>query len=222
MPPNFDYKSVIIAYRQAREKYFQRRYYVIAAAALLIFIVGGFILIRHWNLQPKNMVKAVAPQPTPMPTAIDPNFITQVNECFIPTATVYGYTLRISSGFRSLAEQEQLYAQGRTINGHIVTEAMASKSIHNYGFAIDVVDRWREYNIDWAKLGKIGSYCGLEQGPDGDYPHFEHRAGLTTADFASGLRPPPLMLPCPTMDERAKANQPLTLKDLQSCGAPKF
>ncbi|MBU6447877.1 M15 family metallopeptidase, partial [Patescibacteria group bacterium] len=143
-------------------------------------------------------------------------------ECFIPTAAVYGYDLRITSGFRSLSEQTQIYDQGRTIDGHIISEASAGKSIHNYGFAVDVADRERAYDINWIKLGKIGAYCGLEQGPEGDYPHFEHRGGLTTADFAAGLRPSPLSLPCPIMDVRAKANQSLTRTDLNNCGAPNF
>ncbi|MBU1102062.1 M15 family metallopeptidase, partial [Patescibacteria group bacterium] len=151
-----------------------------------------------------------------------PNFLSQVDECFIPTAAVYGYTLRISSGFRTVAEQDQLYKQGRTVDGHIVTEAPGGKSIHNFGFAVDVVDRWREYDIDWEKLAKIGTYCGLEPSEEGDISHFENRDGLTTADFVAGRRPAALALPCAVMAERAKANQSLTLKDLQNCGASKF
>ena len=160
--------------------------------------------------------------PPPVPTAMDPNFLKQVDECFLPTAAVYGYTLRITAGFRSMADQTALYQEGRTIDGHIITEAPAGKSIHNYGFAVDVVDRYKGYDIDWQKLIKIGAYCGLESGGEGDLPHFEERAGLTTADFAAGMRPPQLGLPCAIMDERAKANQPLTLDDLKSCNAPEF
>ena len=158
----------------------------------------------------------------PIPTEINPNFIKQVNECFLPVAAVYGYSLRITADFRSMADQTALYQEGRTINGHIITEAQAGKSIHNYGYAVDVVDRYRGYNINWTKLVKIGAYCGLESGGDGDLPHFEERAGLTTADFAAGKRPPALTLPCQIMDDRAKANEPLTLKDLETCGTPKF
>ena len=206
-------------YRQDREKYFQRRYIFYFAGALLLCLTGGLVFLVHRHPQPKNIVKAAAAMSIPLPTAIDSNFITQVNECFIPVAAVYGYDLRITSGFRSLAEQNAIYDSGRTVNGHIVTWAEPGKSLHNYGFAVDVVDRLRGYDIDFDKLAKIGAYCGLEQV---DPPHFEHRAGLSTADFEAGKRPPPLVLPCPIMDERYKANQPLTLKDLQSCGAPKF
>jgi peptidoglycan L-alanyl-D-glutamate endopeptidase CwlK len=135
---------------------------------------------------------------------------------------VYGYTLRVTSGFRDANEQEELYMQGRTINGHIVTEAPAGKSIHNYGYAVDVVDRVNGFEIDWDKLGRIGAYCGLEQGPEGDQPHFEHRAGLSTDQFLAGARPPDLTLPCPAMNQRYDSNEALTQSDLQTCGAPNF
>jgi hypothetical protein len=194
----------------------------ILITAMLAASVGGFLLPLQMSLLDKDLsaeISAILKGFVPMPTAIDSNFLNQVNECFIPTAAVYGYTLRITSGFRSIAEQDQLFEQGRTIDGHIVSWALARKSLHNYGFAVDVVDRWRGYDIDWKKLGKIGAFCGLEQVDDS---HFEHRSGLTTAQFEAGIRPSLLTLPCALMDERAKANQPLTLKDLKDCGAPKF
>lgn len=221
--PDFK-KFAIEAFQKLRGRYSGRRYYLPAAAVLLIcLITGSFFIISHILLKRQNNISQPAkPKPVPMPTAIDPNFSKQVDECFIPTAAIYGYTLRITSGWRSLTEQQQIYDQGRTINGHIVTEAPPSKSIHNYGFAVDVVDRWRAYDINWTKLGAIAAYCGLEQGPDGDSEHFEHRDGLTTDDFFAGLRPQPLTLPCAIMDERAKADKSLTLKDLRSCSAPDF
>jgi hypothetical protein len=196
------------------------------------FLIGIFFLVliagTTWFLKAQNKNYtgpgefAAASIIFPLPSDINSNFSNQVHQCFIPTAGVYGYTLRISSGFRSLDEQDDLYNQGRTINGHIVTEAMAGKSIHNYGFAVDVVDRFRGFDIDWEKLGRIGAYCGLEQGDDGDLPHFEHRAGLTTDQFRQGLRPPHLTLPCEIMSTRFASNEPLTLSDLKNCHAPQF
>ena len=56
----------------------------------------------------------------------------------------------------------------------------------------------------------------------GDWPHFEHRGGLTIEDFESGLRPATLILPCLAMEDRAAAGQPLTGQDLKDCGAPEF
>jgi len=157
----------------------------------------------------------------PMPKEADPNFMSQVNECFIPVATAYGYTLRITSDFRTIKEQNEIYQQGRTVNGHIITEAPGGKSIHNFGLAIDIVDRWHEYDINWIRLDKIAKYCGLEHDME-DLPHFEYRNGLTTEELRAGKHPELLILPCTIMHERAQAEKALTLKDLENCGAPKF
>jgi|GEM_PF-3523573 len=157
--------------------------------------------------------------PADIPTQIDENFLTQINACFIPAAAVYGYALRVTSEFRSKEEQDWLYSKGRTEDGHIVTWAPPGKSLHNYGFAVDVVDRWKGYQINWKRLGKIASFCRLEQVDDA---HFENRGGLTTAQFEQGMKPMPLELPCAIMEEKAKANEPLALEDLKNCGAPGF
>ncbi len=57
--------------------------------------------------------------------------------------------VRITQALRSFKEQDDLFALGRTkVNpngkttkkplGHIVTNARAGKSVHNYGFAVDI------------------------------------------------------------------------------------
>ena len=186
---------------------------VVTIASCLILLVGSFFLARR-----AVYTIGVAP----LPAGLDPNFINQVNKCFIPTAAVYGYTLRIVSGFRSMAQQQQIYDEGRLEDGEVVSEAPPGHSLHNYGFAVDVVDRWKGYKLDWPQLIAIGNYCGLGNGGVGDYPHFEYRGGLTTDEFAAGMRPKPLTLPCTVMAVRAKADQPLSLADLKSCSAPNF
>jgi len=50
-----------------------------------------------------------------------------------------GTHLLVVSGLRTAAEQNALYAQGRTTPGHIVTKARAGHSMHNYGLAVDIV-----------------------------------------------------------------------------------
>ncbi len=161
-------------------------------------------------------------QPTPLPTEMNPNFLSQVNNCFLPVAAVYGYALRVTDGFRSIADQTKMYYQGRTINGHIVTEAEPGHSLHNYGYAVDVVDRYKGYKINWTRLVKIAQFCSLESGGVGDLPHFEERGGLKTDQFVAGMRPPLLTLPCGIMENRTATSSRLTLKDLNACGAPKF
>jgi peptidoglycan LD-endopeptidase CwlK len=51
-----------------------------------------------------------------------------------------GTYLLVVSGLRTAAQQNALYAQGRNGNpGHVVTNARAGFSMHNYGLAVDVV-----------------------------------------------------------------------------------
>ena len=185
-------------------------------------IISAGILFSHHGQISDGFAAIISPavqEAILVPIDIDQNFLDQVNECFIPTAAVYGYSLRVVSDFRSAAEQEQLYNQGRVENGHIVSWAEPGKSLHNYGYAVDVVDRWKGYDVDWKKIEKIGTFCSIEQVDD---PHFEYRAGLTTADFADGKRPPLLQLPCEIMRSRAEAGEPLTIEDLINCNAPNF
>lgn len=50
-----------------------------------------------------------------------------------------GTFLLVVSGLRTAAQQDALYVQGRTAPGHVVTNAKAGQSMHNYGLAVDVV-----------------------------------------------------------------------------------
>ncbi len=202
------------------------RRYLIAAAVFLTCCLAGALF---WDIRPDKASVIPAPTdpppaaPVPLPSAMNGNFETQISACFIPVAAVYGYELRITSGFRTVEEQDQVYQQGRTVNGHIVTEAPGGKSIHNYGFAVDVVDRSRGYEINWLRLRGIARFCGVEENDEvGDWPHFEHRGALEIEAFEAGARPPTLILPCGLMADRAAAGQPLTLQDLKECGAPEF
>lgn len=97
--------------------------------------------------------------------------------------------IEITEGFRTLKRQADLYAQGRTAPGIIVTDARAGTSNHNYGVAFDicfVVDGKRVYKGPWKTVGAIGKSVGLSWGGDWkkpDQPHFEYLAGYQTTDF---------------------------------------
>ena len=95
-----------------------------------------------------------------------------------------GLIVKLGECFRSVAEQDNLYAQGRTKKGNIVTYAKGSSysSMHQWGVAFDVIrnDGKGAYydNDDWfKKVGKIGKALGLEWGGDWtspmDKPHFQ-------------------------------------------------
>jgi hypothetical protein len=50
-----------------------------------------------------------------------------------------GLQILVYCGFRSDADQNTLYRQGRSSKGNIVTNAQGGQSFHNYGRAIDFV-----------------------------------------------------------------------------------
>jgi peptidoglycan LD-endopeptidase CwlK len=57
---------------------------------------------------------------------------------FLQLCKKSGKDVRIISGTRTYAEQDVLYAQGRTTPGNIVTHAKGGESNHNFGIAWDI------------------------------------------------------------------------------------
>jgi len=104
-----------------------------------------------------------------------------------------GFPIIITETYRSFQRQNELYAQGRTKPGQIVTNAKAGESFHNYGVAFDCVFKKEGYNAtekQWEILGKEGEKLGLEWGGRWvsfkDRPHFQVTLGYTLADFKTG------------------------------------
>ncbi|MEK5008597.1 M15 family metallopeptidase [Bacillus sp. FSL K6-3312] len=111
-----------------------------------------------------------------------------------------GIYVQITSGYRSFAEQNKLYAQGRTAPGKIVTNGKGGQSNHNYGLAIDYVllsadgkkALWT-VNEKWRRVAQIGKSLGFSWGGDWksfkDYPHLEMMGSLTLTQLQAGKRP---------------------------------
>jgi len=111
-----------------------------------------------------------------------------------------GVRLRFSQGLRTIAEQNDLYAQGRTAPGNIVTNAKGGSSYHNYGLAFDIVllyDKdgngtfetasWDNKDPNWIAVTRYFKSQGWAWGGDfksfKDYPHFEKTFGYSTKDL---------------------------------------
>lgn len=90
------------------------------------------------------------------------------------------------SGMRTVAEQDALFAQGRTAPGKVVTNARGGQSYHNFGIAVDFcLDKDTErkgLQPDWdaqayTVLGEEAVKLGLEWGGNfrslKDYPHVQ-------------------------------------------------
>jgi peptidoglycan LD-endopeptidase CwlK len=119
-----------------------------------------------------------------------------------------GVNIVITQGLRTIAEQDALYAQGRTKSGNIVTNAKGGHSYHNYGLAVDFAlllpngssvswDMNRDDNknliTDWQEVVKEAKALGFEWGGDWtsfkDYPHFQMVFGLTLTQLRAGCKP---------------------------------
>ncbi len=111
-----------------------------------------------------------------------------------------GINAQISEGYRSNARQNQLYAQGRTRSGNVVTNARAGQSWHNHRVAVDFFLTnndgskavWN-VNADWRRVVAIAKGLGFEAGLDWtsfvDAPHLQMTGGLSLSDLQAGKRP---------------------------------
>ena len=108
--------------------------------------------------------------------------------------------IRITQGIRSYLYQDELYAQGRTKPGAIVTKAKGGESRHNFGVAIDICLLTQNpsdtYNLDidtnnvgisdWYQVVQIAKDLGFEWGGDWkkkDLPHFQLTFGLSRQEM---------------------------------------
>ena len=105
------------------------------------------------------------------------------------------------SGTRGKEEQNALYAKGRTAPGDKVTNARYGYSNHNFGIALDFgVFAGRKYldssDPGWAAgvhraVAGVADQYGIEWGGDWktfkDYPHFEIKTKLSTAEKRARL-----------------------------------
>jgi peptidoglycan LD-endopeptidase CwlK len=98
----------------------------------------------------------------------------------------------ITETLRSFQRSDELYAQGRTKPGAIVSNSKGGQSYHNYGLAIDFVleiDGKQSWKVDenWMKVVEIFKAHGWDWGGDfksiKDYPHFEMRLGYNWRDL---------------------------------------
>ena len=108
-----------------------------------------------------------------------PAFVAAVTRA-IDKLEAQGIIVRITAGLRTYAEQDTLYAQGRTASGAVCTNARGGYSNHNFGLAVDCVpglpgsDPWQpDWNVSsptYKAMVQAMKDEGLEWG--GDWVHF--------------------------------------------------
>lgn len=94
-----------------------------------------------------------------------------------------GLDVLVYCTLRSDAEQDELYAQGRTKPGRIVTYAKAGQSAHNYGLALDFVPLingkpdWRAGSDAYIHAIQLAQARGMESAAMWkkfkEYPHLQ-------------------------------------------------
>lgn len=108
-----------------------------------------------------------------------------------PLFTAMGASVFLTQTYRPCDEQNLDYAQGRTLPGHIITNARGGQSAHNcsengvanskaFDFCVKKADGscdWNPQDELWQRAIAIGKSLGLVSGRDfhsiKDYPHFE-------------------------------------------------
>lgn len=98
--------------------------------------------------------------------SLHPAFRTKAEE-FLTAAHAAGLDVLVYCTLRTSLEQAELYEEGRTRPGKIVTNARAGQSAHNYGLAFDGAPlihgriAWDDHP-HWVLYGQVASSVGLE------------------------------------------------------------
>lgn len=108
-----------------------------------------------------------------------------------------GVEVKYICGTRTYAEQDALYAQGRTKPGPIVTRAKGGESNHNFGIAVDAAlftpdGKYLGTSPLYKEIGKIvATFPTLEWGGNWkfvDEPHIQWKTGLTLAEMRDRVK----------------------------------
>jgi len=119
-------------------------------------------------------------------------------EALIGLCTARRLPVLITDTLRTVAEQDALYGQGRTVSGAIVTNCRGSeyRSPHQWGVAFDFCrnEKGREYADPafFRQVGELGKTIGLFWGGDfkgfTDMPHFEDTGFVPSNSTAALIR----------------------------------
>ena len=118
----------------------------------------------------------------------------------VSKAAGIGITIKVISGLRTYSQQNELYAQGRTKPGRVVTNARGGYSNHNFGIAFDIGvfegAKYLDESPKYKAVGALGVELGLEWGGNWktiqDQPHFQLRptwaGSMAERDMLAELR----------------------------------
>ncbi|MFP8781305.1 M15 family metallopeptidase [Hydrogenophaga sp. RWCD_12] len=151
------------------------------------------------GVAPEAAISSVDPRSETNIATLQPQ-VQGLARALVQKAADNGISIKVLSGTRSYAEQDALYAKGRTAPGPKVTNARGGYSNHNFGIAFDIgVFSGGKFLADSPKykaVGVLGMELGLEWGGNWtsivDQPHFQLRpvwaAGMSERDMLAELR----------------------------------
>lgn len=132
---------------------------------------------------------------------LEPDFRTVAETILEEVSQATGLTWLCTCGRRTMSEQADLYAKGRTAKGPKVTNAPPGSSAHNYGLAFDAAPLmpgtnhsiwWDATPAAWAKYGEICERHGMTWGGHFktimDRPHCEHPRWRAARDIWRGKK----------------------------------
>lgn len=118
----------------------------------------------------------------------------RMKDALLARMKALGHPIIITEGYRSYERQAELYAQGRTKPGSIVTNARPGESFHQHRVAFDIAflgPKGVTYEGPWDIVGAEGEKMGLEWGgrwkDPVDRPHFQYTGGYKLSHFQQGL-----------------------------------
>lgn len=169
---------------------------------IILFLISLFII---YNQMEKDKYLDLG-EGAPMLIKLHP-LVEENKNKLVELAADQNIDIVITSGTRSIKNQNELYEQGRTKKGNIVTYAKGGESYHNYGLAFDYAIRNSDGNIiwdiyydgnkdgasDWFEVAELAKGLGFKWGGDWsnfkDYPHLQMTFGLSINQLQKGLRP---------------------------------
>lgn len=116
---------------------------------------------------------------------LEADFKPLIEELLAKTEAATNRKWAISDGRRTMSQQRDIYAQGRTKPGKVVSNAKPGQSAHNFGYAVDLWPLKANGDFDWTAkvqlfktMGSIAESLGLTWGGGFrtlfDAPHCEH------------------------------------------------
>ncbi len=162
-------------------------------------IYAQLVKPKRGSVDPAKLIDTVDARSEKVIATLQPQ-VHAIARALVQTAAQHDIRIKLISGLRSGAEQDALYARGRSQPGPKVTNARAGYSNHNFGIAFDIgVFEGTKYLAASAKykaVGALGMSLGLEWGGSWktlvDQPHFQLRpawaGGMTEKQMLAELR----------------------------------